>query len=126
MCIRDRYDFEHHDSVKMGGEVNISYPKKLWSSMMIFNNGHEDCKKLTPEVVNNQSGSYLHQFEWTDKISKIPHDKICTEGYDDSFNETHHAIHYTRGGPWIKDMDYSHINMLETYDKYKNQLPKGN
>ena len=35
--------------------------------------------------------------KWTDKISKIPHDKICTEGYDDSFNETHHAIHYTRG-----------------------------
>ena len=107
----------------MGGEKNVSYPMKLWSSMMIFNNGHEDCRKLTPEVVNNESGMFLHQFKWTDKISKIPHDKICTEGYDDSFNETHHAIHYTRGGPWIKDMDYSHINMLDLYEKHKRGLP---
>tara|TARA_Y100000361_G_scaffold151130_1_gene167996 strand:- start:62 stop:1666 length:1605 start_codon:yes stop_codon:yes gene_type:complete len=120
-CVQ--YDFKHHDENKMGGEKNVSYPMKLWSSMMIFNNGHEDCRKLTPEVVNNESGMFLHQFKWTDKISKIPHDKICTEGYDDSFNETHHAIHYTRGGPWIKDMDYSHINMLDLYEKHKRGLP---
>ena len=37
---------------------------------MIFNNGHEDCKKLTPEVVNTETGKYLHQFEWTDKYQK--------------------------------------------------------
>tara|TARA_B100001564_G_scaffold359893_1_gene383669 strand:- start:4032 stop:5594 length:1563 start_codon:yes stop_codon:yes gene_type:complete len=123
-CVQ--YDFKTHAETKFNGEKNVSYPKKLWSSMMIFNNSHEDCKKLTPEAVNTWTGKQLHQFEWTDKISKIPHDKICTEGYEESFNQSHHAIHYTRGGPWIKDMDYSHINMLETYDKYKNQLPKGN
>lgn len=120
-CVQ--YDFEHHDSVKMGGEVNISYPKKLWSSMMIFNNGHEDCKKLTPEVVNNQSGKYLHQFEWTDKISKIPHGKIATEGFETECLDSHHAVHYTRGGPWIKGMDYSNINMLEQFYKVKSTLP---
>ena len=48
-CVQ--YDFKHHDENKMGGEKNVSYPMKLWSSMMIFNNGHEDCRKLTPEVI---------------------------------------------------------------------------
>lgn len=121
-CVQ--YDFKHHDETKMGGEKNVSYPKKLWSSMMIFNNGHEDCKRLTPEMVNNASGQYLHQFQWTNQISKIPHAKIATEGYEDKMEVSHHAVHYTRGGPWIKDMDYSHINMLEEYDKVKRTLSK--
>lgn len=116
-CVQ--YDFKNHEETKMDGQKNVAYPKKLWSSMMIFNNGHEDCRKLTPELVNTASGQYLHQFEWTDKISEIPGHKICTEGYDEKLLETHHAVHYTRGGPWIEGMDYSHINMLDTYDKYR-------
>ena len=50
--------------------------------LMIFNNAHEDCKKLTPEIVNTESGKYLHQFEWTDKISEIPDWYVFTEGHD--------------------------------------------
>ena len=49
---------------------------------MIFNNAHEDCKKLTPEVVNTESGKYLHQFEWTDKVSMILERWFITEGTD--------------------------------------------
>ena len=73
--------------------------KKLWSSAMIFNNGHEDCKKLTPEIVNTQSGKYLHQFEWTNAISEIPEWFVYTEGhaYTDKVWRPL-AIHYTRGG----------------------------
>ena len=123
-CVQ--YDFTHHDETKMDGEKNVSYPRKLWSSMMIFNNGHEDCKRLTPEMVNNASGQYLHQFQWTNQISKIPHGKIATEGYDKKLLETHHAVHFTRGGPWIKGMDCEHINMLDEYRKYKNRLPISN
>jgi len=123
-CVQ--YDFEHHDETKMGGEKNVSYPRKLWSSMMIFNNGHEDCKKLTPDVVNNASGQFLHQFEWTNQISKIPHDKIATEGYERTMLNSHHAVHFTRGGPWIKDMDCEHINMLGIYEHIKRQLPESN
>ena len=119
-CVQ--YQFDHHDETKMDGEKNVSYPKKLWSSMMIFNNGHEDCKKLTPEVVNTASGQYLHQFEWTDQISKIPGHKIATEGYDKELLKTHHAVHYTRGGPWIKGMDTTNINMLELYNNMKSKL----
>ena len=121
-CVQ--YDFNTHDDTKFNGEKNVSYPKKLWSSMMIFNNGHEDCRKLTPEVVNTESGKYLHQFEWTDMISKIPHDKIATEGYETEVKQSHHAVHYTRGGPWIKGMDCEHINMLDFYRRIKNSVAK--
>jgi hypothetical protein len=94
---------------------------------MVFNNGHEDCKKLTPEVVNTWTGKQLHQFEWTDKISKIPEKYVFTEGYDNPDEKwDYHGIHYTRGGPWVKDMDYSNINNLDDWLKAKNSLQKKN
>ena len=85
---------------------------------MIFNNGHEDCKKLTPEVVNTETGKYLHQFEWTDAISEIPEWFVITEGhaYTDKVWRPL-AVHYTRGGPWIEGMDTSEIQHLNIYEK---------
>ena len=114
-CVQ--YNFEKHNDTKFDGEKNVSYPKKLWSSMMFFNNSHEDCKKLTPEVINTESGKFLHQFEWTDKISEIPEEHVVTEGYNTLKNYPNaSAIHWTRGGPWIKDMNTDEINMLDIYD----------
>ena len=101
----------------MGGEENVMYPKKLWSSFMIFNNSHEDCKKLTPDIINTESGEYLHQFKWTDKIDRIPDKYILTEGMSDD-DKRHHAVHYTRGGPWIEGMDCSEIKHLELYNTF--------
>ena len=118
-CIK--YPHYEHDESKFDGEINIDYPCKLWSSMMFFNNSHEDCKKLTPEVVNTWTGKQLHQFEWTDAISEIPQKYIFVEGYDNPEEKWDYSgIHYTRGGPWIDGMDSTSINNLEVYNKYKN------
>jgi len=120
-CIQ--YPQYKHDSVKFDGEINIDYPCKLWSSLMIFNNGHEDCKKLTPEVVNTWTGAQLHQFEWTDKLSKIPEHYIFTEGYDNPETKWGcSGYHYTRGGPWIDNMDTSNIKRLSHYEKIKLEM----
>ena len=119
-CIQ--YDFDKYVDTKFNGEKNVSYPKKLWSSLMIFNNGHEDCKKLTPEVVNTESGKYLHQFEWTDAISEIPEWFVFTEGHDTEETKWRPlAVHYTRGGPWIEGMDTSEIQHLNIYEKLLNK-----
>lgn len=120
-CIQ--YPQYEHDSTKFNGEINIDYPCKLWSSLMIFNNGHEDCKKLTPEVVNTWTGAQLHQFEWTDKISKIPEHYVFTEGYDNPETKWQCAgYHYTRGGPWIDNMDTSNIKRLSHYERIKLEM----
>ena len=118
-CIK--YPHNEHDESKFDGEINIDYPCKLWSSMMFFNNSHEDCKKLTPEVVNTWTGKQLHQFDWTDAISEIPQKYIFVEGYDNPEEKWDYTgVHYTRGGPWIDGMDSTSINNLEVYTKYKN------
>jgi len=119
-CVQ--HNFEEKYNTKFNNEKDVWYPKKLWSSLMVFNNEHPDCKKLTPEIVNTESGKYLHQFEWTDKIGSIPKMWAWTEGYDD-INSIHHArgLHWTRGGPWIEDMNCSEIQGLSLYDYYRSR-----
>lgn len=109
---------------KFKQQKNVSYDKKLWSSLMVFNNSHPDCKKLSPHVVNTETGKYLHQFEWTDKISNIPDAYILTSGYDTEHEKPGHlAVHYTNGGPWIQDMFIRGIN-LKQYDKLYSDYKK--
>ena len=118
-CVQ--HDYTPTSTIKFMNQPQTPYPKKNWSSMMIFNNGHEDCKKLTPEVVNTWTGAQLHQFEWTDKISSIPEKFIFTEGYDNPEEKWDvSGYHYTRGGPWIKNMECSKITRLDAYEKMKS------
>lgn len=48
--------------VKFDGHEQTRYPRKNWSSFMVFDN--EQCKALTPEYVNQASGLELHRFHW--------------------------------------------------------------
>ena len=44
------------------------------------------------------------------------------EGYDDpDVKWDFSGIHYTRGGPWIDNMDYTNIANLETYNRIKDR-----
>jgi len=124
-CVKN--NFEKKYDTKFTNVKDVWYDKKLWSSLMVFNNSHDDCKKLTLESVQTQTGKYLHQFEWTaeDKIGEIPQKWNWCEGYS-SIHDIHDmcGLHFTRGGPWIKDMDCTDIQGLEIYDMYKYRNTK--
>lgn len=115
-----QHDFKKKYDTKFGDTKDVWYEKKLWSSLMVFNNAHPDCKKLTPEVINNESGKYLHQFEWTENIGKIPDIWAWQEGYSDveDFKDAY-SYHWTRGGYWINNMDVSDIYGLNLHSAYK-------
>ena len=53
-------------------QVQTTYPRKNWSSLMLFNN--ERCRALTPDYVNSASGLELHRFAWVDDalIGELP------------------------------------------------------
>ena len=91
-------------ALKMDNISQNSYEMKNWSSLMVFNNEHYDCSKLTPEWLNNHPrGIDFHKFNWTDanNIGSIPLDWNCLDGYYHLENPK--AIHYTDGGPWFED-----------------------
>jgi len=121
-CVK--HNFSKKYDTKFTNVKDVWYDKKLWSSLMVFNNSHPDCKKLTLETVQQETGKYLHQFEWTSDecIASLPKKWNWCEGYS-NINDIHNALglHWTRGGPWIEGMDCSDINGLHLYDLYKQK-----
>jgi len=122
-CVK--HDFTHKYDTKFTNTKDVWYNKKLWSSLMVFNNSHPDCKNLTLESVQKESGQYLHQFEWTSApIGEIPYKWNWCEGYSDvaAFHDAC-GIHWTRGGPWIEGMDCIDIHGIEIWNwfKYKDE-----
>ncbi|HEV7251769.1 MAG TPA: glycosyltransferase [Mesorhizobium sp.] len=103
-CVQ--HDYQPKDSVKMDGKVQTSYPRKNWSSVMWFNCAHPSTRQLTPELVNRETGAYLHRMQWAkdEEIGALPTDWNWLEGWNEKPAQgLPKAVHYTRGGPWFKD-----------------------
>jgi lipopolysaccharide biosynthesis glycosyltransferase len=113
LCVQ--HDYQPKDGVKMDGKVQTSYPRKNWSSVMYFNCGHPSARTLTPDLVNKETGAYLHRMQWAadDEIGELPVDWNWLEGWNEKpAHGMPKAVHYTRGGPWFKDwqnVDYGDV-----------------
>jgi lipopolysaccharide biosynthesis glycosyltransferase len=57
-----KHDYTPQQGIKMDGKVQFPYPRKNWSSVILFNCGHPSNKALTPDLVNSQTGQFLHRF----------------------------------------------------------------
>lgn len=105
-----KHDYEPKEGTKFLGNLQSTYDKKNWSSVMVFNN--EKCKALTLERVNNASGLHLHQFKWLKDdslIGELPPDwnHLVGEYPEDSDAK---LVHFTNGSPCFsryKDCEYS-------------------
>lgn len=116
-----KHNYDPSTASKFLGNVQHVYPKKNWSSVMVFNNFMYPCKKLTPEVVSVQSGKYLHQFEWTkeERIGELPLEWNHLVGeYPE--NEEARIIHYTLGTPCFND--YAHQEWSEEWHNEKELM----
>lgn len=116
-CVQ--HDYVPHNAVKMDGKVQTTYPRKNWSSFMLFNCDHPDVKALTPAVVNNAPPAYLHRFEWIKDASSIGSLALewnFLEGEYPKPDAVPRVIHYTNGGPWFdewQDCDYADLWLHE-------------
>jgi hypothetical protein len=85
---------------KYMGAPNEDYPRKNWSSVILWNCSSWPNRKLTPSFVQSQPGSYLHRFSWLDddRIGELP---IEWNWLPDEFGENPAAklLHYTLGTP---------------------------
>jgi len=56
------------------GAKNEDYPRKNWSSVVLWNCMSFPNKQLTPEYVRSHSGAHLHRFAWIkdDRIGELP------------------------------------------------------
>ncbi len=100
MCVKHHY--EPKTSRKFLGAPQASYPRKNWSSVMLFN--CSACKVLTPRYVEQASPANLHRMQWTmdDQIGELPVEWNHLVG---EYPENPEAknIHWTIGGPWFTE-----------------------
>ena len=129
MCAK--HDYTPKPGLKMDGQQQTVYPRKNWSSVVLFNCGHKSNKKLTTKLVNDPetTGAYLHRFSWLkdEEIGEISHEWNWLAGWytenDDGYPK---AIHYTEGGPWFEN--YVNCPLAEhwqdEHNRMINDLPK--
>lgn len=117
LCVK--HDHRPKETVKMDGVAQTVYPRKNWSSFVLWNCGHPANRLMTPEVVNSETGAYLHRFTWLadDLIGTLPETWNWLEGWCRKPEQgAPKGIHYTRGGPWFQnyqDVDYADLWLAE-------------
>ena len=116
-CVQ--HDYTPNTTVKFKNQPQTVYPKKNWSSMMIFN--CSKCLTLTPDYVNNASGLELHQFKWLeseDLIGSLPLEWNWLAGEYEPKDDIKN-VHYTEGGPWFSE--YEHCDYSTNWYKYYSE-----
>ena len=95
-----QHDYVPKTERKFLGQVQTKYPRKNWSSLMVFNN--ERCRALTADYVNKASGLELHRFAWIDDrlIGSLALEWNWLVG-EYEHNQAANIVHYTLGGPWF-------------------------
>lgn len=108
-----KHNYKTKHPIKYLGNKNEDYPRKNWSSVMIVNAGHFVNRCLTPDFIAEQSGSFLHRFEWIrekDRLGEIPAEWNFLVGEYEKPQETPALLHYTIGIPSFsefKQCDYA-------------------
>jgi len=101
-----KHNYAPKEATKMDGQVQTQYPRKNWSSFVLWNCGHSETRNLSLRMVNEQSGLYLHRFNFLSDefIGELPIKFNYLEGWYTKEDEPNPlGVHFTRGGPWFKD-----------------------
>lgn len=101
MCVK--HSLQKEDvTLKMDGQLQTSYARKNWSSVILWNCDHPAHKALTLDLINTAAGRALHRFCWLpdDAIGDLPPE------WNWLVNVTPRPAapklaHFTLGGPWL-------------------------
>ena len=98
-----QHDYTPRTDTKFLGQRNDPYPRKNWSSVMLFNNAN--CTALTKAYVNQATPADLHRFAWCAdrEIGTLPLDWNYLVGERSQSAAPPKNIHWTQGGPWFRD-----------------------
>ena len=95
-----KHNHQPVETTKMDGQAQTKYPRKNWSSVMLFNCDHPANKKLTSELVNSVPGRDLHRFCWLkdDEIGELDPKWNWLVGHSDPAIDPA-IVHFTDGIP---------------------------
>jgi len=95
-----KHDYKTKMTEKYLGSKNEDYPRKNWSSVILWNCGNHPNRKLTPDFVMKATGAELHRFTWLEdeRIGELPKEwNWLPDEYGPNPNAK--LLHYTLGTP---------------------------
>lgn len=100
-CVK--HDHKPANDFKMDGQIQTLYPRKNWSSVMVFNCEHPSNRWLTPENINSTPGRDLHRFCWLndDEIGELDPHWNWLAGHS-SKDILPRIVHHTDGSPCMR------------------------
>lgn len=99
-----KHDYKTKHPSKYLGAKNEDYPRKNWSSVMIWNCAHYMNQHLRPAKLETVTGAYLHRFQWLpdERIGELPKEwNWLTMEYPE--NPDAKLLHYTVGTPCFSE-----------------------
>ncbi len=109
-----KHDYQTKAFQKYLGNKNENYPRKNWSSVILWNCAHPANRVLTPQFVADKDGAFLHRFKWLDDalIGDLPKEWnwLATE-YEP--NPQARLVHYTLGTPCFSE--YKDADMAQDW-----------
>jgi lipopolysaccharide biosynthesis glycosyltransferase len=106
-----KHDYVTKSTQKYLGNRNENYPRKNWSSVILWNCGHPANRCLTPQFISSRDGAFLHRFRWLgdELVGELPKEWnwLAIE-----YNANPHAslIHYTLGTPCFAAYRHSDLS----------------
>jgi lipopolysaccharide biosynthesis glycosyltransferase len=99
-----KHDYRTRAATKFLGAKNEDYPRKNWSSVILWNCSHPANRTVTPTFVEHATGAQLHRFTWLsdDLIGELPN---AWNWLPDEFGENSDAklLHWTLGTPCFEE-----------------------
>ena len=95
-----KHDYKTRMTEKYLGSPNEDYPRKNWSSVILWNCNALRNRILTPEFVQQSTGAFLHRFSWIadDRLGELPAEWNWLD-VEYEYNPLAKLVHYTLGTP---------------------------
>src|SRR6476660_1110774 len=102
LCVHHAYSTKLRK--KYLGARNEDYPRKNWSSVMLWNCAYSSNGWVTPEFVQTATGAQLHRFTWLsdELVGELPKE---WNWLPDELGPNEHAklLHWTLGAPCFRE-----------------------
>lgn len=120
-----KHDYMPSEETKYLGATQYQYPRKNWSSFILWNCSHPSNRTVRPHYVNTAPALDLHRFNWLkdDEIGELPVGwnwlvgEYSLNGFDKKEVKN---VHFTVGGPYFRE--YNHVDFAEEWFDMKAQM----
>jgi len=117
-----KHTYEPRNDVKYLDNIQYKYPRKNWSSVVLWNCEHLKNRLVTPQYVNTADALELHRFSWLkdDEIGELDVRWNWLVGEYDSPPCDVRNVHWTVGGPYFNE--YKNTDFADEWFEIRDRV----